>query len=270
MAHRLLISFLCVFCCTARGQSVSTLMGSRAQGLGFTTASLYDTWGIFNNVAGVAKTTQTSASFAYDARPQLVGANRTAAALLIPSNLGVAAVGVFRFGDDVYSESLLTAGFSNQLGIASLGVRINYIQYRAEGFGSKGVFTIGFGGIAELTPELSVGAYITNINQPEVSMDGDQVPTLLNLGFAFTPTEKVFIAAELEKDLEYRPTWKMGGEYQFHPKFSARTGFNLYPNATFFGFGFKSTKFHFDYALQYSTALMFSHQASVNYQFIRP
>jgi hypothetical protein len=251
----------------APAQSVSTLMGARAQGMGYASSSLFDTWGVFNNIAGTAKLTQATVAFAYDLRTAIPGANRTALAVAVPMKLGVIGGGVFRFGDDLYSESILSAGFSNQLGLAALGVKVNYIQYRTEGFGSKGVFTLNAGGIAELTPNLFIGAYITNINQPDISSDDDRLPTLLTVGISFRPTDKVFIATELEKDLDYDATWKMGVEYAFHTKFCARTGYNIGPNASFFGLGFKTTKFFLDYALQYSTLLNFSHQASVSYQF---
>jgi hypothetical protein len=244
-------------------------MGARSQGMAYASAAIRDSWGMFNNVAGISGVTETTATFSYKGVPALPGANRTSFSLLTPTRYGVAGVGVFRFGDDLYNESLLTAGFSNQLGLASLGVRVNYIQYRAEGFGTKGVFTVNVGGIADLTPRLAIGAHITNLNQPKISIDGDRIPTLLTTGVLFKPTDKVMFATELEKDLDYKPTWKLGGEYRFHPKFCARTGFNLYPNASFFGMGFKTSRFLMDYAFQYSTAIQFSHQASIIYQFSR-
>ncbi|MBL7844845.1 MAG: hypothetical protein KF846_02065 [Cyclobacteriaceae bacterium] len=260
----LLLYFNCAYT-----QSVSTLMGARANGMGYASSSLFDEWGIFNNVAGMAKTDQPTAVFAYDLRPLLPGANRIATAISWPVEFGVFSGGVFRFGDDLYNESLLSAGFSNQFGLAALGIKLNYIQYQAEGFGTKGVFTINFGGIAELTPNLFIGAYITNINQPKLSIDEDRVPTLLTAGLSFKPTDKIIIATELEKDLDYSTNWKTGLEYIFHKKFCARTGFNLQPNAAFFGLGFKTNKFMLDYALQHSINLSLSHQASVNYVFIK-
>lgn len=244
-------------------------MGARANGMGYASSTLFDAWGVFNNVAGLAKLDQPSAVFGYDHRPLLPGANRTAAAVSWPLKFGVLGGGVFRFGDDVYSESLLTAGISNQFGLAALGLKLNYLQYRTEGFGTKGVLTLNFGGIAELTPKLAIGAYITNINQPKLSIDDDQVPTLLTAGFSFKPTDKVIIATELEKDLDYTSNWKTGIEYLFNKKFCARTGFNLQPQAAFFGLGFKTTKFMLDYAIQHSEHLSLSHQASVSYTFIK-
>jgi hypothetical protein len=251
---------------TAFPQSVYTLMGSRANGMGYSSSALFDEWGIFNNIAGIAKIESTTASFAYDLRPSLVGANRTAALILHPLTLGVVGIGAYRFGDDLYNEHILSAGFSNTFGIASLGLKVNYIQYQTEGFGTKGVVSVNFGGIAQLTPILAVGAYITNINQPNLN-DFEKLPTRLAAGISLTPTEKIIITTELEKDLEYEPTWKAGMEYKFHSKFSARTGYNLNPNTAFFGLGFKTNKFNIDYALQHNVLVNLSHQASITYQF---
>ncbi|MFN3840684.1 MAG: hypothetical protein ACK4RF_08245 [Cyclobacteriaceae bacterium] len=246
----------------ARAQSVSTLMGARANGMGYASAALFDEFAILNNIAGMAQLTQPAGAVAYHVAAAIPAANRAAFAFSVPVKAGVLGVGMFRFGDKVYNESILSAGFSNQFGLAALGVKVNYIQYQAEGFGTKGVFTIGMGGIAELTNEISIGAYISNINRPDISADGDKVPALLNASLTFTPTDNVRVAAEIQKDLDYPTTWKAGLEYTFHPKFVARTGFNLKPDAAFFGMGFKTSRLRLDYALQHSTLLQFSHQAS--------
>lgn len=265
---RTALTILILLICTlVKAQSVSTLMGARAQGIGYASAALNDTWGVFNNIAGIATLKQPSVAFTYDLRAALPGANRAAATIAWPIKAGVLGGGVFTFGDALYSESIITAGFSNQLGLASLGVKVNYIQYRAEGFGTKGVFSINFGGIAELTPNLSVGAHITNINQPKLSIDKDRLPTILTAGIAFKPTENVFIASEIEKNIDYKPTWRMGLEYLFHKKFCARTGYSIQPNTSYFGMGFKTNRFTIDYAIQYSSQFQFGHQATATYLF---
>lgn len=253
----------------SHAQSVSTQMGARVNGIGYASATLFDSWGIFNNMAGIAKLKSSTATFTYDLRPSIPGANRMAATFSSPLKIGVVSAGVYRFGDDLYNEHLISAGYSSQFGLAVLGASVNYIQYRAEGFGSKGVFSLNLGGIAELTPQIFVGAYILNINQPKINED-EKLPTKLVAGISFKPTDKVFIATEIEKDLEYDPIWKMGLEYKFHEKFCARTGYNLNPNAAFFGLGFKTKKFIIDYALQHNTSLSLSHQASVAYHFNNP
>ncbi|HEX5168363.1 MAG TPA: hypothetical protein VFW11_04270 [Cyclobacteriaceae bacterium] len=259
--------FVCAHYCSI-GQSVSTLMGSRANALAYSSACLQDEWSLFNNVAGLSKVEQPSLSTAYDWQPSLPIGNRMAAGLCLPTKIGVAGIGFFRFGDALYNEQILSGGFANQFGLASIGAKINYIQYNAEGFGRKGVVTVSLGGIAELTPTLKVGAYIININQPVLSKDEkEKIPTTLVTGVAFTPTEKVMIAAQIEKDIEYQFAWKAALEYKPFKKASFRTGFNVHPGTAFFGMGFQSKKFRLDYALQYSVVTGTGHQASIVYHF---
>lgn len=190
-----------------------------------------------------------------------------AAAFVAPIKVGVAGVNVFRFGNELYNEQIIAAGYSNRFGLASLGLSLNYIQYNTEGFGRKGVVTVSLGGIATLTPELLIGAHITNVNQPEISADEERVPTRITTGIGFKPSDKVFICAEIEKELSSETTFKTGLDYNIHKKFAIRTGFNLNPDAGFIGLGFKPKKLSIDYALAYNFNTGMNHQASVGYKF---
>lgn len=252
----------------ASAQSVSTQIGARANGMGYASSTLFDSWGLFNNPASSAKLENTQTGFTYDLHPIPSGANRTAAVISAPVPIGVISAGAYRFGDDLYNEHVVSAGFANKFGLASLGAQVNYIQYSAAGFGNKGVVSINLGGIAELTPHLSIGAYIINLNQPTLAGE-EKLPTKLVAGLGFKPIEKLLVLAEIDKDLDVDATWKLGLEYAFHKKFTARTGYNLHPNTGFFGMGFKTKKFSIDYAIQYNVSLSLSHQASVGYQFAK-
>lgn len=247
-------------------QSSSTLMGARAAGMAYASSTLTDEWSILNNVAGLSKVTNISAAFTYDAQPTFKHFNRAAATFIYPLKIGVAGAGLFRFGDDLYNEQILTAGYSNTFGLASLGVKVNLIQYNIKGFGSKSVVTASFGGIAQLTERFLVGAHIVNINQPKLSnVDEERVPTLLIAGILTKVSNNLSVTAEIEKDLDYKPSVKAGVEYRVLKKFFIRTGFRVHPNAGFFGFGFKATRYSLDYAFQYSQGWPSRHQASVSY-----
>lgn len=236
--------------------------------MGYASAALFDVWGTFNNPAGQSKLQSTAFGFTYDYHPMPSGANRTAFVAAVPVPIGVITGGIYRFGDELYNEQLISAGFASKFGLASLGAQINYVQYSATGFGTKGVVSVNLGGIAQLTPHLLVGAYVINLNQPEISAE-EKLPTKLVAGLGIKPIEKVFIGIEVEKDLDFDPSWKMGLEYAFHKKFIARTGYNLRPNIGFFGLGFKTKKFLIDYAIQYNVQLGLSHQATIGYQFAK-
>lgn len=250
---------------TAVAQNTSTTMGARSASMGNSSAMLSDEWSLLNNIGGLAKVNETITAFSFEAKPALPGSSRMAATYSTPLKLGTLGVGVFKFGDNVYSEQMLTAGYSNQFGIASLGMKLNYIQYRAEGFGTKSAISVSIGGITEITHQLSIGAYIQNLNQPKLT-DGERVPVRLAVGLSFKPTEEILLITEIEKDLDYNPVFKAGMEYCIHKKVFGRTGFNLNPEAAFFGVGFKGWRLKFDYAIQYNNALNFAHQASASYR----
>lgn len=245
-------------------------MGARSSGVGRTSSCLHDEWSMLNNVGGLAKVDKPTVGFTQEIAPSIIAFNRTAVTCVMPLSYGVAGMSLFRFGDDLYNEQMISLGFANTFGITSIGLKINYIQYRVDGFGSKGVFTVGVGGITRLTKKILIGTYITNINQPSLSeTDKEHLPTIITAGLGVNASDHILITTELEKDLDYDPTLKAGMEYSFNKKFRARTGFNVNPDAFFFGCGFISSKFRLDYAFQYNPTLGNSHQASVAYVFRR-
>ncbi|SHG75834.1 hypothetical protein SAMN04488109_1711 [Chryseolinea serpens] len=251
-------------------QSSPVLMGAPAAGCAYASSCTRDEWALFNNVAGLADVKNTTAAFTYNAVPSFKLFNRMAAAVAVPVRFGVAGVGVYRLGNDLYNEQLLTAGFSNTFGLASLGIRVNYVQYNAAGFGTKGAFSLSFGGIATLTPALSVGAHIINLNQPVLSKaDGERLPTVVCAGIGLKVAPQTRITTEVEKDLDYPLLWKTGLEYRFQKKVFFRTGFAFHPNAGFFGFGFKPKTLSIDYAFQYTGSRGAHHEATVAYVFNR-
>jgi hypothetical protein len=242
-------------------------MGARNGGLAYASACSDDQWGLFNNVAGIANAKSLSAAFAYEAVPSFRSFDRMAATVVIPSKFVVAGAGFFRFGDDLYNEQILTVGFANTFGIASLGIKGNYVQYSIEGFGSRGFATVSVGGIARFTKHLSIGAHILNINPPKLSRHSDEsLPTKLTIGIAVKPSDKLLMTTELEKDLSFALKWKTGIEYAVNKKFWARTGYIFQPQHIFFGVGFKAKKIQIDYCLQITNVVGTGHQVSVAYQ----
>ncbi len=251
-------------------QSTTTQMGARAFGLARTSSCLQDEWSMLGNIGGLGKAEKPVAAFTQEINFSIRSFSRTAASCVVPLSYGVAGLSLFRFGDALYSEQIVSVGFGNTFGITSIGVKLNYIQYRADGFGTKGLLSLSTGGITQLSKKILIGVYITNINQPKMSQtDHERLPTIVTAGLGVNASENIFVTTEIEKDLAYDPVWKTGMEYSFNNKFKARTGFNINPDAFFIGCGFVSSRLKLDYAFQYNPQLGNSHQASVAYQFKR-
>lgn len=243
-------------------------MGARAHGIGNTSACLSDAWSAANNIGGLAELDVPTAAVSYNAIPSFKAFNRMAAVFGVPAPSGVVGISVFRFGDDLYSEQLVSLGYANKFGLASLGLKVNYLQYRAEGMGSHGAFTVSFGGIATITPNLFFGAHIININQPVINeTTGETVPTTVAAGMALKLSDKLMVSGEVEKHLAYSPIIKAGIEYKALKKITFRTGLNLNPQAAFFGMGFIVKRLELSYAMQTDRVFSFTHQATVTLPF---
>jgi hypothetical protein len=263
--HFILSALLATLFQSLIAQSSFPLIGSRAAGVGYATSCLTDGWAIFNNPAGLAALKNLEVGFAYESVPGFSPFNRMATFIAAPVRIGVFNAGVFRFGDDLYNEQKINFGYANKFGLASLGTTFQYIQYHVEGFGQKSLISFSFGGIAELTPWLKLGAYIINLSQPEISED-EKLPTSLIAGICVKASQKVLALIEIEKDLDYEAKLKLGIEYEIHKKFAVRTGVNVNPQTAFFGFGFMPGKLKLDYTYSFLT-ITSRHQVSVGYTF---
>ncbi|MBX2917325.1 MAG: hypothetical protein KF856_18810 [Cyclobacteriaceae bacterium] len=255
----------------ANTQSISTQMGARGLGMGNASYGIAYEWGLFNNIASTGLLNETSAAAAYQVNSLLPNANRMAMVINCPLKLGVLAAGAFRFGDDLYNEQLISAGFANTFGITTIGLKTNFIQYQAQGFGTHQAISFDLGGLTRLTEVITISAGISNLIQSKIRVEGKKeiLPTRLTAGLAFRLSENVIATTELEKEISYSTQWRTGLEYNLNKKFFARTGFNLSPTSGFFGLGAHKKLLQADYAIQLNAITGASHQASVTYKFNR-
>jgi hypothetical protein len=241
-------------------------MGARGQAMGNATACLSDEWSMLNNVAGIAKVSSLSLGATYDALPSLPAFSRMGMAATVPGTLAYG-IGLYRFGDATYNEQIVAAGMATHWNHTAVGAKVNYIRYAADGLGSKAVFSISLGGITTLTPWLTVGAHISNVNQPWLSKQFDErLPTTLNAGLLFTLAPEVIVTTEIEKRINDVATGRGGLEFTLHKKFVGRLGFQLNPQVLSGGLGFRMRYFLADYSVRYTQALGVQHQASVSFR----
>ena len=260
------VNLLFLFSLSLLAQNGINELGARSNGMGNAYSTISDKWSLFNNPGGIGRLQETSAVATYLNRYGITGLSSTGAGFLTNFNYLNAGIAAYKFGDDLYNESIASIIAGNNFGIASIGIRANYLQYSIEGQGTSGVFTLDFGGNAQLTEELTVGAYIRNINQGKVSEINDQrAPTILYAGISYKANDKLFLATEVEKDIDFDARFKMGLEYKFLEKFIVRTGVSTNDFTNYLGLGFISQKLGIDYALTYDDILGLSHQASLSY-----
>lgn len=243
-------------------------LGARANGMGNASVTLADEWSMFNNIGGLARNENTLGFLTYQNRYGVPEFNTFGGGFVKPLLNGVAGIGVFRFGDDLYNEQKINVGFSNKFGLTSLGLNANYLQYNIEGSGTRGVLTLDFGGLVDITEYLVFGAQVTNINQAKLSpFTGEKVPTVMSAGLSYRPSKELILNAEVEKDLDFDAYFKMGLEYQLVDKVAIRTGLVTEPFESAFGIGFTPSAFDVDYAFKNNPDLGDIHELSITYRF---
>ncbi len=237
-------------------------MGARPAALGYASLTLRDEAVLFNNVGALAWLDNPSAFFACETTPTLPGANRVAASIHIPTAIGVFAAGAFRFGDKLYSEQMLMAGYGHRIGSTSLGVKTSVLQYKADGFETLTAITVDFGGLTRLTPSWTVAANLCNLTQ--ASMADETLPVFLSLATSWH-SDRLLVTAELEKRLDAAVQIKGGAEVALGRKLFVRTGFSLQPVRLSFGLGAKTKRLSLDFSTAYQRSFDFIYQASAAY-----
>jgi hypothetical protein len=240
--------------------------GARSVGIGNAHATLGDVWSVFNNIGALSHISSSQVSFSYDHRMNMNELTTLAAGAVIKGENSAFGLGVSSFGSELFSQNQIGIGFSNQLGITSLGIKVSYFQTSIEGFGRGASPLLEFGGVAELTPELFFGAHVYNITMAKYGKNNlERLPTVVKAGISYRPSEKVMVNIEAEKDILLEPLIKMGIEYNLLDRFWARAGMNTNPGILFFGLGFKPRRFHIDYAMTQHPVLGAFHHFSFNY-----
>jgi hypothetical protein len=246
------------------GQNGSYLQGGRSQGMGHASVTLNDGWSIFNNVGGIAGVDHTQILLGYQHRFGLEFLNTISAAVVSPLRIGAVGVSAFRFGDDLFNQQKIGLAYGNKFGLASLGVKANYLQYNIDGFGRRGMLMMEIGGVAEITEKIFFGAHITNFTQTKLAeFDDERVPTLLKAGLSYRPIKGLMVNIETEKDVELPATIRAGFEYEIQELVSIRSGFSTFPFNNYFGLGLRPGNFTFDYAFSNSSAIGNIHHLSI-------
>lgn len=242
--------------------------GGRAMGMGNASVTLTDAWSLFNNVGGIGSNKATHFLCAYDNRFDLPGMQSMAVGLLHPVSFGNVGISINRFGDKLYSEHLVGLAYGNKISNVELGIKANYVQIQVGDLGTRHTLALEFGGVARITPQLTFGAHVYNFSRAKLaSYQDERVPTLMKAGLQYKPFNKLILAVEAQKDIDFAAQVKVGVEYQIVKYFLLRTGVSSRPYINYFGFGFRPKHFQFDYAFCTHTYMGLSHHLSIGFFF---
>lgn len=258
MKHPIFFCFLFLVFSSLKAQTdpLTQSHGARSQSLGNLRVNLTDSWAYFNNIGSLDRIAESELAVGYDHRFGLKELSTFDLVGAWKNNFGTIGFGVSRFGGSLFNQQSLGLGFSNQLGIVSIGMKAEWFQTQIEGFGTGNSLLLSLGGVAELSPQFFMGAHISNINRGKISKNSeDRLPTSIQMGITYRPASQLNIFLEAEKDIEIEPTVKAGLEYVIRELLWLRAGANTNPGRIFFGLGLKPGRFQIDYGFGQNSAL---------------
>ncbi|MDH5598615.1 MAG: hypothetical protein OEY34_05800 [Cyclobacteriaceae bacterium] len=236
--------------------------------LGKTTATYKGEWAVFTNPAGLQNIEQMSILFSMGNGNSIPGILNFSGGIVVPLKKFDSGMGYSFFGDGTFNKQKLSFGISHSMGITTLGVRTGFVQYHIEGYGTKAVPTIDFGGITRLSEKFYIGAYGFNLNFPSVSEELHfREPLLLGTGIQFIPTEHSALYIDLVKEINRPLSLRTGIQYSLIEAFRIKTGFHTEPSSYSIGFSMGKSRFKTDYS--YSSGFIFggSHQWGLTISF---
>lgn len=226
-----------------------------------------DSWAYFNNIGSLDRAPTSGIQVGYDSRFGLKELQTVSLAANWKNTWGSIGVGVSRFGGSLFNQQSLGVGFSNQLGIVSFGAKIDWFQTSIENFGTGNGILLSLGGVATLGPKFFLNAHFINLNRSKVSRDAiERLPTAVQMGMSYLPSEGLSLHLELEKDLERSASVRLGIAYDLSEWLSLRTGIKTNPGDLFFGIGLHPQRFDINYAFGQNTALGSTHHLSLGFR----
>lgn len=269
LMKQLLPCFLLLFCLPLASQE-NFPVGARQAALANAAVTLSDVWSAHHNQAGLGFIKHTSVGVYYENRFLIPELGLGAFAAAIPVGKGSFGISFRNFGYKLYHESKAGIGYGRQFGDnLSIGMQLNYhLIGFSEYYGNRSLFTAEAGAIYRLGKNLYAGAHVYNPGQPRLTDYGNErMPAAIRFGLRYQFSDKILLAAEVEKTGEFKPRIRMGMEYQVHTVLVIRAGISSQPVNSSFGFGLKLKKLRVDFAGAFHQVLGFTPQCGISYTF---
>jgi hypothetical protein len=244
--------------------------GARASALGNASVTLTDTWSATHNQAGLGFVRTPSAGIYYENRFLIKELSTRSAVLAIPIKAGTFGFSLCDFGYALYKESNYNLSFSKAFSKTfSMGIALDYLSTRiAEGNGNFAAMVGEIGMQAKLNKNLVIGTHLYNPTRSRLGKNtSEHIPSVLQLGIAYSFSSNVFMTAETEKDISQKAIFKAGIEYQPVHNFYLRIGISTEPVLTAFGFGVAVKNLQIDLSAHYHQTLGVTSQLGLTYLF---
>jgi len=252
-----------------RAGNQTELDGSRASAMGNTSVCLKDLWSAGNNQAGLASIESPSIGINYSNKYLLKGTDLKGIVFAYPLMSGVFGLSAAMFGSNLFNQKNVGLAYARNFGNISAGFQFNYLStHISEDYGSKGIFNLEAGIQIKFLKNIILGAHVYNPTRSKLAAYNDErISSIYKSGISWSPSDKVIICTEIEKDLNMPSVFKFGIEYKPLKQISLRSGFCSTSSLANFGFGLNLDHFIIDIASSFHPVLGYSPMLSISYIF---
>jgi hypothetical protein len=167
---------------------------------------------------------------------------------------------VNRFGNKHYQEIQLTAASRYEIvENCAIGISVQSYILSIHQYGQALAWGINFSVLYKLLPEVSIGALVTNLNQPLISAVRERLPQTMSLGLCYYPASSLMVSFEIFRDMRFSHEYRAGCSYQVISFLTVRAGIEDHLNIYSYGLGINMKKINFDYTLRNHPVLGISH-----------
>jgi len=187
---------------------------------------------------------------------------------VLPTRMGVLALGFQSFGNRLYRESSFILSYGNLYGEdLCYGFNLRYMRLEIQGYGSDAALGVDTGLLIRLSRRIKWGFFARNLNRPIIGEKKEDIPQTYSTGLSLKPTENVLLALDLYKDVRFPVEVRFGTELKVLGSLYLRTGVGSNPSRFSTGIGISIGYLQIDYAFHTHQDLGLTHQISVTLRF---
>ncbi len=226
-----------------------------------------DPWTVSYNAAGL---TQLSgfrcAAFLVPQQFGLPELRTVAVAAAVPVRFGTFGLNVERFGFDLYREIGLGIAFAERIDdCISAGLVANLQNISIDRYGSTNRLTFDICVHVNMFARTTFGCNLKNIARASIGRNNEPLPQLLSAGIGWYPLRSLLLALEVEKDVRYPASVKVGMEQMLISALRVRGGIANNPDKYSIGLAVRCSSVEFSYAGYSHTDLGWTHQIELSY-----
>ncbi len=194
---------------------------------GIPVATDFSAAGFWYNPALSATTNFLQAQFIYAMPYGLRDLSVGSALFIFPMGQYFSGLGLSSLGNNLYRENLISLNISRAFfqGRLFIGVNLHGYLISVAQYGRQSTWGLDVGFRYRLTDAIALAGVVTNINQPELSENPEELPQASRLGIFIRPFEAMIFHAAIEKDAWFAPQLAFGMEYRMSPHLTFLSGY---------------------------------------------